>query len=236
MSTQTVRSREQARCGKRPDSRLTLRNDQNNALDEDVDVEKQALARSVELDDGDKVDDDVDEDLEAERDVDDDLGNDLGNELDLNRVAEVDDGADVDACGDKGLDEDRDLVDVDRDVRADVETSCGALPASQSAKSSKELRKTLTNNDENGLDLDLELETEVENDLKLIVVRGAQSELGASGLSDRASEREHRKGKKAKQDREEARLLHNGGEGGGEATRVARRGLLGLERLSELEF
>ena len=94
----------------------------------------------------------------------------------------------------------------------------------------------LTNDDENGLDLNLKLETEVENDIELVVVCGAQSELGASGLGDRTGEREHRKGKEAKQDREEARLLHCGGEGGGEATRVARRGLLGLERLSELEF
>jgi len=101
---------------------------------------------------------------------------------------------------------------------------------------SNEPRNALTNDDEDGLDLDLELETEVENDIELVVVRSAQSELGASSLSDRASKREHREGKEAKEDGEEARLLHNGGEGGGEATRVARRGLLGLERLSELEF
>jgi len=132
MSTQTVCSREQARRGKRTRSRLTLRDDQNNALDEEIELEEQTLARSVDLNKSHKVDHDVDEDTDAGRDVDDDLSNDLGNELDLDRVAEIDDGADVDACRDESLDEECDLVEVDRDVRADVETSCGALSVSRS--------------------------------------------------------------------------------------------------------
>jgi len=134
MSTQTVCSCEPACCGKRPDWRLTFRDDHDDALDEEVELEEQGLARKVEIDNGGKVDDDVDEDTDAGRNVDDDLSNDLGNELDLDRVAEIDDGADVDACRDECLDEDCDLVDVDRDVCADVETSCRATIVSYNAE------------------------------------------------------------------------------------------------------
>ena len=92
--------------------RLTIGNDDENALDDDVELNKQTMARRVELDDSNQVEDNAQQDVKLEGDGDDDLGNDLGDELNLDRVAEVDDNADFDDRLDASLDEERDAVEM----------------------------------------------------------------------------------------------------------------------------
>jgi len=78
-----------------------------------------------------------------------------------------------------------------------------------------------TNEIKVNLNINLKLEAQLEDGVELVFVRGAQSEVGAGGLGDRTSERDHRKGKEAKENGEETRVLHGDGESGGEATREA---------------
>ena len=107
--------------------RLTIGNDDENALDDEVELNKKAVARRVEIDDSNQVEDDAQEDVQVKRDGDDDLGDDLGNELNLDRVAEVDDNADFDDRLDASLDENRDAVEMARNVPEEPGLDCTVL-------------------------------------------------------------------------------------------------------------
>ena len=100
--------------------RLTLGDDEDDALDDDIELEEQSVDLDVERENGGQVEDDVEEDLQVERDGDDDLGNDLGDELDLDRGAEINDDADFDNSLQSELDEECDAVEVARDVCEDT--------------------------------------------------------------------------------------------------------------------
>jgi len=107
--------------------KLTIGDDDENALDDDVKLDKQAVARRVKLEDSTQVEDDAQQDVELECDGNDDLGHDLGDELDLDRVAEVDDNANFDDRLDASLDEDRDAVEVARNVPEEASLDCTVL-------------------------------------------------------------------------------------------------------------
>ena len=111
---------EQPKCGNERDLRLTLGDDEDDALDDDIELEEQSVELNVERENGGQVEDDVEEDLQVERDGDDDLGNDLGDELDLDRGAKINDDADFDDSLQSELDEECDAVEVARDVCEDT--------------------------------------------------------------------------------------------------------------------